>query len=102
METDQPFLDGKLTLSQVAQNLGISNNHLSQVINENLGKNFYDFVNGYRVALVKEEIANPRKAHLTLLAIAYESGFSSKSSFNEVFKKFTGLTPSQYQKQLNS
>jgi len=100
MEDEKPFLDGKLSLNQVAQNLEISSNHLSQAINENLGKNFYDFVNGYRVEMVKQKIAEPANERFTLLAIAYDCGFSSKSSFNEVFKKFTGLTPSQYQKQL--
>lgn len=99
-EEERPYLDGKLSLNQVAEKLDISPNHLSQVINENLNKNFFDFVNGYRVEMVKEKLADPANQKFTLLAIAYDSGFSSKSSFNEVFKKFTQLTPSQYQKQL--
>lgn len=100
MEEEKPYLDGKLSLNQVAEKLEISPNHLSQVINENLDRNFFDFVNGYRVALVKEKLADPANERFTILAIALDSGFSSKSSFNEVFKKFTELTPSQYQKQL--
>lgn len=100
MDNEKPYLDGKLSLNQVAEKLEISSNHLSQVINENLNKNFFDFVNGYRVELVKEKLADPANEKFTILAIAYDSGFSSKSSFNEVFKKFTQLTPSQYQKQL--
>lgn len=100
MEEEKPYLDGKLSLNQAAEKLEISPNHLSQVINENLDRNFFDFVNGYRVELVKEKLADPANERFTILAIALNSGFSSKSSFNEVFKKFTELTPSQYQKQL--
>ncbi len=102
MEEEKPYLDGKLSLNQVAGNLELSPNHLSQVINENLNRNFFDFVNSYRVELVKEKLADPANKKFTILALAYESGFSSKSSFNEVFKKFTEMTPSQYQKQLRT
>ncbi|MCE7994746.1 MAG: helix-turn-helix transcriptional regulator [Roseivirga sp.] len=100
MDEEKPYLDGKLSLNQVAEKLEISPNHLSQVINENLDRNFFDFVNGYRVDLVKEKLADPANEKFTILAIAYDAGFSSKSSFNEVFKKFTQQTPSQYQKQI--
>ncbi len=98
MEDEQPYLIGKLSLGDVADCLDISPNHLSQVINENLNKNFFDFVNSYRVELVKKKMLDPENSNLTLLGMAYESGFNSKSSFNNIFKKATGYTPSQFVK----
>ena len=98
MKEEQPYLNGKLSLPDVAHALNVSTNHLSQVINENLDKNFFDFVNGYRIGLMKEKMLDPSNDHLTLLGMAYESGFNSKSSFNSIFKKTTGLTPSQFLK----
>jgi len=96
MDNERPYLNGKLSLKEVAEYLNISVNHLSQVINEQLGKNFFDFVNGYRVEEVKRRFADSDNEQYTLLALAYDSGFNSKSSFNSIFKKITGLTPSQY------
>ena len=98
MDEEKPYLDGKISLSQVAARLDVSSNHLSQVINENLDKNFHDFINGYRVDMVKQRLAEPSDSRPNILSIAYDAGFSSKSSFNEVFKKSTKLTPSQYRK----
>ena len=100
MEEEQPFLNGKLTLNDVASHLGVSTNHLSQVINENLNKNFFDFINQYRIELVKQKMMDPTQSHLTILGMAYDSGFNSKSGFNDVFKKFTGCTPSQYRDKM--
>jgi AraC-like DNA-binding protein len=96
---EKPYLTGKLNIKEVAEYMDISVNHLSQLINEQLDKNFYDFVNGYRVQEVKIRLFDSKYAQLTLLAIAYDCGFNSKSSFNSVFKKHTGFTPSQYLKQ---
>lgn len=96
MNSEKPYLNGKLSLKDVAEHLGISVNHLSQVINEQLDKSFFDFVNSYRVEEVKKHVAESKHEQLTLLAIAYESGFNSKSSFNSIFKRLTGVTPSQY------
>jgi AraC-like DNA-binding protein len=101
-EKEKPFLDGKLSLSEVAQHMNISVNHLSQVINEQLRMTFFDFVNSYRVDEVKARLSSPDVKNFTLLGIAYDSGFNSKSSFNSIFKKFTGLTPSQFAKQLTA
>lgn len=96
MKAEQPFTNGKLSLKEVAEYLEVSTNHLSQVINENLDKNFFDFINGYRVELIKEKMQDKSNSHLTLLGMAYDSGFNSKSSFNTIFKKFTDTTPSQF------
>ena len=96
MELLKPYLNPDLTLPQLAFELGISNHLLSQVINEHFKHNFFDFVNQYRVEAFKERIINPKYKNFSLLGIALESGFNSKSAFNRIFKKSTGLTPSQY------
>ncbi len=96
METEKPYLEPKLTLSSLADEMGMSANHLSQVINQCEGKNFFDFVNSYRVDEYKQRSVDPAYQNFSILAIALDSGFNSKSSFNQVFKKFTGKTPSQY------
>ncbi len=99
MEEEKPYLNGKLSLKEVAEKMDISTNHLSQVINENLGKNFFDFVNGYRVELVKQKMIDPANKTYTLLSLAYDCGFNSKSSFNSIFKKLEGLTPTEFLKK---
>lgn len=96
MELLKPYLNADLTLPQLAVELGISNHLLSQVINEHFKLNFFDFVNQYRVESFKERIVNPKYENFSLLGIAFECGFNSKSAFNRIFKKSTGLTPSQY------
>jgi AraC-like DNA-binding protein len=96
METEKPYLDPELTLSDLAKQLGISRSVLSQLINEGVGDNFYNFVNRYRVEQVKLFMTNPAMKHFNLLGLALEAGFKSKSTFNLIFKRFTGLTPSEY------
>jgi AraC-like DNA-binding protein len=101
METEKPFTDGELTLQKLAEKLSISPPHLSQTINEQTGQTFSDFVNSYRVEEVKKMFLDPSKKHYSLLAIAEEAGFGSKSSFNSVFKKHTNQTPGEFRKTLN-
>lgn len=96
MDTGKPYRKGNLTLQDLSDALSISSHNLTEVINTQLGQNFYDFVNGYRVREVQERLADPHFDHLTILAIALEAGFNSKSSFNAVFKKHAKMTPSQY------
>ncbi len=96
MHSGKPYLDADLTLPQLATMVEIPAHHLSRVINEQFGINFFDFINQYRIEEVKLKIDNPRFNNLSLLGIAFESGFNSKSAFNRVFKKMTGITPSQY------
>ena len=96
MELLKPYLNPDLTLPQLAAELGISSHLLSQVINEHFKLNFFDFVNQYRVEAFKERIVNPKYGNFSLLGVAFECGFNSKSAFNRIFKKSTGLTPSQY------
>lgn len=98
METDKPFTYSSVKLSQLAKMVGTTPNYLSQVINEESEQNFYDFVNGYRINEAKKMIHDPANDQMTLLSIAYDVGFNSKSAFNTAFKKYTGMTPSQFRK----
>ena len=101
MQTAKPYLSGDLTLLDLSETLSISPHNLTEVINTQFNQNFYEFVNSYRIKEVKERLSDPESDHLTLLAIGLESGFNSKSSFNAVFKKQVGMTPSQYKKHLS-
>lgn len=101
MEKEKPFTDGDLTVQKLAQKLSIPANHLSQTINERLGQTFSDFVNSYRVEAAKLKLLDPGCRHLSVLGIAEEVGFNSKSSFNSVFKKHTKMTPSEFRNQNN-
>lgn len=101
MESEEVFLDEELTLPKLAEQIGISANNLSQVINDRFQKNFYDFVNYYRVEKFKQIIQDPKKRNYTILALAYECGFNSKSSFNKYFKSVTDTTPSEYLKSIS-
>lgn len=96
---EQPYLNQDLTLSKVATHLKIPSNHLSQVINDSLGKGFNEFVNGYRIELAKKYMELPENNRFTIAAIANEVGFRSKSSFNAAFKNKCGMTPSEFKNQ---
>ena len=102
MENEQPYLDPDLRLADLAAPLGIAERTLSQVLSDALGVTFYDYVNGYRVAAIKARLLDPASDHLTVLGVAMECGFSSKASFNRVFKKVTGTTPSEYRARATS
>ncbi len=90
-----------LSADDLASRLKTHPNYLSQIINEKEGKNFYDFVNHYRLEEFKQLLSNPKNRNLTLLSLAFDCGFNSKSSFNRYFKKATGQTPSEYFTDLN-
>ncbi|MFL6276347.1 MAG: helix-turn-helix domain-containing protein [Blastocatellia bacterium] len=102
METENLYRDGDLTLQKLAERLSIPVNHLSQIINERLGQTFIDFVSSYRVKEAQRMLADPAKKHYTVIAIAEEVGFNSKSAFNAVFKKQVHMTPSEYRKIASS
>lgn len=102
MVIEKPYLDRELTIYDLSNQLKISRHTLSEVINEHMGMNFYNLVNEYRLKEVKERLKSEDYTNLTILAIAYDSGFNSKSSFNTVFKEKTGQTPSEYLAALNA
>ncbi len=95
------FTDPDLTLAALAARIGVHPNHLSQVINSREGKNFYDFINYHRVEEFKRIAPLPKNAEYTLLSLAFEAGFNSKTSFNRNFKKVTGISPTDYLQQQN-
>jgi AraC-like DNA-binding protein len=102
MDKEKPFLKEDLSLAMLAGELGATANQLSQVINQKSGSNFFNFINGYRVEAVKDKFKDPALAAYSILGIAYDSGFRSKSSFNKIFKETTGQTPLQYRNAFNS
>ncbi|MBI1768280.1 MAG: AraC family transcriptional regulator [Bacteroidetes bacterium] len=101
MDAKKPYLDPELTLSWLAKELNISRSQLSQLINDGVGDNFYNFVNKYRVEQVKKFMNDSSMNNLNMLGLALEAGFKSKSTFNLIFKRFTGLTPTEFRKNLS-
>lgn len=96
MNSDRLYLQNDLRLSDLADALDIHPNYLSQIINQELGLSFNDFVNSYRVKEAQKRFRSPEIENKTILAVAYEVGFNNKNSFNKAFKKFTGTTPSSF------
>jgi AraC-like DNA-binding protein len=99
MRSERPYLEPEITIEKLAKRLAVKRHHLTEVINEGLEKNFFLFINEYRIASVKHALADEDGQSRTLLDIAYDAGFNSKSSFNLAFKRIMGTTPSQYRKQ---
>lgn len=97
METEKPFLDSQLTLANLAKRLGINSAVLSYAINSGFGVNFNDFVNGFRIKEVTSKLQNGAAKDENLLTVAFDSGFNSKATFNRAFKKFTGVSPKEFQ-----
>lgn len=98
MREDKLYLEPELTIDALATTIACSRHHLSQALNEKLGKSFYDCINQYRVEEAKLLLADASRAAHKITSIAYDAGFNSISTFNDVFKKVTGITPSQYRK----
>jgi AraC-like DNA-binding protein len=96
MTEENLYRKSDLSINDLAEKLSVHANYLSQVINQKDKKNFYDFVNTYRMEEFKRLIAQQKNQQFTLLSLAYDCGFSSKTSFNRYFKKVTGKTPSEY------
>ena len=99
MTEEKPYLDPELSLQKLAHRLGITKEDLSQIINERLDCNFKNFINEYRIREAKEKLLDPKENEFVLMKIAFDVGFNSKSVFNASFKKFTGMSPSQYRKK---
>jgi len=99
MINTEPYLETELTLTTLAKQLNISSNQLSYVINHGFGENFFSYINKYRVDKAKQLLLDEKSKHLSIIGIAFESGFSSKTSFNTTFKKVTQFTPSEFKKK---
>ncbi|WP_062053628.1 AraC family transcriptional regulator [Aquimarina longa] len=100
MEEKKPYLDHEIKQSDIANKLDMSVHLFSEVLNVCFQKNFNNFINLYRVDTAKQLMKEPKYQHYKILAIGYEAGFPSKTSFNRVFKNLVGLTPTEYQKKL--
>lgn len=96
MNDEKLYLNSSLTLTDLAEKLSISTHNLSEIINTRLNKNFYDFINGYRINQAKIDLLDPSKKNLKILSIAFDAGFNSKTTFNTLFKEYTGKTPSEF------
>lgn len=99
MKEKRPYLEPDITLPVLASRMAVSTHHLSQVINERLNQNFFEMINQHRIEQVKKQILDPKHQHLNLASIGFQCGFNSLSSFNSAFKRFTGLTPSEFKRQ---
>jgi AraC-like DNA-binding protein len=99
MQEQKPYLDAAINIDSLATMVGSNRHHLSQVLNERLKKSFYDYINHFRIEEAKLLLADPGRLRHKIASIAYDAGFNSLSTFNDVFRKSTGLTPSQYRKQ---
>lgn len=99
MEESEPWKDAELSVAKLSKLTGIPKHYITQILNEYLHKNFYTFINEYRTEYAMKLIISPKYQNWSFVAIAYESGFNSKTAFNNFFKKYTNLTPSEYKKQ---
>jgi len=102
MINEKPFLNPEITLEDLSLRLSVPSKKLSQLLNETFRQNYFDFINSYRIEEAKRLIAESNDPKITVLEIMYQAGFNSKSSFNTLFKKKTGLTPSQYKKSVTT
>ncbi|WBS73526.1 helix-turn-helix domain-containing protein [Elizabethkingia meningoseptica] len=98
METQKPYLDGELNLLKLSELININAHQLSYLLNNGFNENFFQFVNKYRVEHAKKLLSGDPSKKFSILGIAFESGFNSKTSFNTIFKKTMGITPSEFRK----
>ena len=101
LENDEIFLNAALTLRDVAEAIGSSEKKVSYLLNQNLDTTFYELINKYRVEKFKCEIGKSENRNLSILGVALNCGFSSKSSFYRAFKSEVAMSPSEYIKQTN-
>lgn len=101
MKEKQPHLNPELNLSTLSEELKVTPDYLSNILNGRLNMNFFDFVNHHRIEAFKKCLCLPENKNYTLISLAYDCGFNSKATFNRVFKKTTGLTPGEYYRQVS-
>jgi YesN/AraC family two-component response regulator len=102
IQSTKAYVNPKISLQSIAKDIDESTNHISQVINQKLEKNFYEFIYQFRIDRVKKMMNDPAYDDLSILEICYEVGFNSKSVFNIVFKEFEKMTPSQYRLKMKN
>ncbi|MBN1407926.1 MAG: helix-turn-helix transcriptional regulator [Calditrichaceae bacterium] len=100
METHKPYLDPDISLGKLSEQVSIPPRSLSEVINRSFGMNFFEFINTYRIKEAKKQIAGSCENKKTILEVLYEVGYNNKSVFNSVFKKYTGMTPTEYRAEI--
>lgn len=98
IEKEKPFLNSEFSMTDLSKKLSITTCYLSQIINGYYSQHFHDFINKYRIEESKKLMRNPLNSHKSILELAYEVGFNSKSAFNRAFKKHTNITPSEFKK----
>jgi AraC-like DNA-binding protein len=96
MLEEKLYLEPELNIGALANQLNIHSHQLSKLINTQLNKNFFEFVNNYRIEEFKKLVADPKNKHFSILGLAIDAGFNSKATFNRFFKNSTGLTPSEF------
>jgi len=96
IEEERLYLNPELTLQDISEKMKLPRQYVSQIINQCYGNTFYDLINNYRVGEAKKLLKAPENKNYTILSIAFDAGFNSKATFNHIFKKMTGLTPSQF------
>jgi AraC-like DNA-binding protein len=96
MEEEHLFLDPVLSLNTLSSKTQLSEKEISTTLNKHLNKNFYNFVNEYRVNEVKQRLLDPKFKDLKIISIAYDCGFNSKPTFNRIFKEYTGKSPNAF------
>ncbi|TAL39857.1 MAG: helix-turn-helix domain-containing protein [Spirochaetes bacterium] len=101
MNDNKPYLEESITIKDLAEKVQIPAHHLSIVINSRLNKNFYTFINEYRIKEATAILDDPENSDVSIITIVFRTGFNSKSTFNSVFKKITGQTPSKYRDRIN-
>lgn len=99
VEENKPYLDRDLSIHDLSLMTGIPRHYITQILNEKHKRNFFTFINEYRVKEAIERFSDPKFNHYTILAIAFDAGFNSKTTFNSIFKSQTGLTPSEFREK---
>ncbi len=99
LNENKPFFDNEFNLSNFSNEIGISSNKVSQILNEELGVSFHDLINKMRIEEMKKRLLDPQYLNLTIQGIAFDVGFNSKTSMFRNFKKFTNMTPSEFKKK---
>lgn len=100
LQMEKPFLNGQFTIRELSDKINIPQNEISQIIHVKTNMYYSDYMNKFRVDTFKEKLNDPHNDSFTILSLAMDCGFASKTSFNRIFKHHTGLTPTEYKNKL--